>query len=208
FGLFGAPIAHEDHPQRALYAAIRMQEALKQYSDRIRSEGCLPTQVRVGVNTGEVVVRSIATGEGHAEYTPIGHSTSLAARMQALAPIGSIATTEQVRKLCEGYFAFKALGPTKVKGVAEPVDVYEVTGLGPLRTRLQRSASRGYTKFVGRQREMDAMKQAAELARAGHGQIVAAIGEPGVGKSRLFREFKATAQSRWLMLEASSVSHG
>jgi class 3 adenylate cyclase len=83
FALFGAPIAHEDHPQRALYAAIRMQEALKRYSDRIRSEGCLPIQVRVGVNTGEVVVRSIATGVGHAEYTPIGHSTGLAARMQA-----------------------------------------------------------------------------------------------------------------------------
>src|SRR5262249_20308045 len=208
FALFGAPVAHEHHPQRALYAALRMQEDLKRYSDRTRAEGCLPIQVRVGVNTGEVVVREVKTGEAHGEYAPIGHSTSLAARMQALAPVGSIAATEQVRKLCEGYFAFKALGPTKVKGVAEPVDVYEVTGLGPLRTRLQRSASRGYTKFVGRQREMEAMKQVAELARAGHGQIGAAIGEPGVGKSRLFLEFKAAAQSKWLVLEASSVSHG
>ena len=120
FALFGAPLAHEDHPQRALYAALRMQEDLKRYSDRTRAEGRLPIQVRVGVNTGEVVVRAINTGEAHSEYTPIGHSTSLAARMQALAPIGSIATTDQVRKLCEGYFAFKALGPTKVKGVAEP----------------------------------------------------------------------------------------
>jgi tetratricopeptide (TPR) repeat protein len=128
--------------------------------------------------------------------------------MQALAPIGSIATTEQVRKLCEGYFAFKALGPTKVKGVTEPVNVYEVTGFGPLRTRLQRSASRGYTKFVGRQREMDAMKAAAEQAMAGHGQIVAAVAEPGVGKSRLFFEFKAKSQSGWIVLETLSVSHG
>jgi class 3 adenylate cyclase len=208
FALFGAPVAHEDHPQRALYAALRMQEALKRYSDRIRSEGCLPIQVRVGVNTGEVVVRSIATGQGHAEYTPIGHSTSLAARMQALAPIGSIATTEQVGKLCEGYFAFKALGPTKVKGVAEPVNVYEVTGFGPLRTRLQRSAARGYTKFVDRQREMEAMKAAAEQAMTGHGQIVAAVAEPGVGKSRLFFEFKAKHQSGWMVLEGFSVSHG
>jgi class 3 adenylate cyclase len=117
FALFGAPIAHEDHPQRALYAALRMQEDLKRYSDRTRAEGCLPIQVRVGVNTGEVVVRAIRTGEAQSEYTPIGHSTSLAARMQALAPIGSIATTEQVRKLCEGYFAFRALGPTKVKAI-------------------------------------------------------------------------------------------
>jgi class 3 adenylate cyclase len=136
FALFGAPVAHEDHPQRALYAALRMQEELKRYSDRIRADGGVPMQVRVGVNTGEVVVRSIRTGETDTEYTPIGHSTSLAARMQALAPIGSIATTDAVRRLCEGYFVFKDLGPTRVKGVSEPIHVHEVTGLGLLRTRL------------------------------------------------------------------------
>jgi class 3 adenylate cyclase len=208
FALFGAPVAHEDHPQRSLYAALRIQEDLRRYSDRTRAEGGLPIQVRVGVNTGEVVVRSVKTGEARSEYTPIGHSISLAARMQALAPIGSIATTEQVKKLCEGYFAFKELGPTKVKGVAEPVSVYEITGFGPLRTRLQRAAARGYTKFVGRQREMDAMKAAAEQAMAGQGQIVAAVAEPGVGKSRLFYEFKVKNQSGWMVLEAFSVSHG
>jgi len=105
FALFGAPVAHEDHPQRALHAALRMQEELKRYSDRIRAEGRLPMQARVGVNTGEVVVRSITTGEGRTEYVPVGHSTGIAARMQALAPVGSIAATEQIRKLCEGYFA-------------------------------------------------------------------------------------------------------
>jgi class 3 adenylate cyclase/tetratricopeptide (TPR) repeat protein len=207
FALFGAPIAQEDHPQRALYAALRMQEELKRYSDRIRAEGGLPIQARVGVNTGEVVVRSIATGEGRTEYVPVGHSTGIAARMQSLAPVGSIAATEQVRKLCEGYFLFKSLGPTKVKGVSEPVNVFEVTGLGPLRSRLQRAAARGYTKFVGRQREMDAMKHAEEQAKAGHGQIVAAFAEPGFGKSRLLFEFKATSQSGWMVLETSSVSH-
>ena len=208
FVLFGAPVAHEDHPQRALLAALRMQGELKRYSDRIRAEGRLPIQARVGANTGEVVVRSIATGEGRSEYVPFGHSTGIAARMQALAPVGSIAATDQIRKLCEGYFLFKSPGPTKVKGVSEPVNVYEMTGLGPLRSRLQRSAARGYTKFVGRQREMDAMKHAAEQAKAGHGQIVAAIAEPGVGKSRLLFEFKATSQSGWMVLEAFSVSHG
>ena len=131
FVLFGAPVAHEDHPQRALYAALRLQEELKRYSDRMRQEGRLPLQARVGVNTGEVVVRSIQTSDAHTEYTPIGHTANLAARMQVLAPIGSIAATEQVRKLCEGYFLFHGLGPTKVKGVSEPVNVYEVTGLGP-----------------------------------------------------------------------------
>src|SRR5262249_35428673 len=119
FALFGAPVAHEDHPQRALYAALRLQEDLKRYSDRLRVEGKLPLQARVGVNTGEVVVRSITTGDGHAEYTPIGHSTGLAARMQALAPIGSIAATQQTQKLCEGYFIFKPLGPSTIKGVSE-----------------------------------------------------------------------------------------
>jgi predicted ATPase/class 3 adenylate cyclase len=208
FALFGAPVAHEDHPQRALYAALRMQEELTRYSARLRAAGNLPIEARVGVNTGEVVVRSIKTGEGHTEYTPIGHTTNLASRMQALAPTGSIAISEQTRKFVEGYFALKPLGPTKVKGVSEPVNVYEVTGLGPLRTRLQRSAGRGLTKFVGREREMDAMKQAAEQAKSGHGQIVAAMAEAGTGKSRLFFEFKAVSQSGWMVLETFSVSHG
>src|SRR6202040_2135483 len=127
FALFGAPVAHEDHPQRALYAALMLQEELKRYSDRMRQEGRLPLQARGGVNTGEVVVRSIQTGEAQTEYTPIGHTANLAARMQVLAPIGSIAATEQVRKLCEGYFLFNGLGPTQVKGMSQPVNVYEVT---------------------------------------------------------------------------------
>jgi class 3 adenylate cyclase/tetratricopeptide (TPR) repeat protein len=208
FALFGAPIAHEDHPQRALFAALRLQEEMRRYSAKLRMAGNLPVEARVGVNTGEVVVRSIRTGQGKVEYAPIGHSTGLAARMQALAPTGSIAATDQVRKLCEGYFTFKTLGPTKVKGVTEPIDVYEVTGFGPLRTRLQRSASRGYTKFVGRQREMEALRHCAELARQGHGQIVGVVAEAGVGKSRLFDEFKARNESGWMVLEALSFSHG
>jgi predicted ATPase len=128
--------------------------------------------------------------------------------MQATAPVGSIAVSENTRKLCEGYFILKPLGPTKVKGISEPVNVYEVTGLGQLRTRLQRSAGRGFTKFVGREREMEAMKHAAEQAKAGHGQIVAVMAEPGVGKSRLFFELKATSQADWMVLETVSVSHG
>jgi class 3 adenylate cyclase/tetratricopeptide (TPR) repeat protein len=207
FALFGAPVAHEDHARRALLAALRMQAELKGYSNRIRGEGRLPIQARVGVNTGEVVVRSITTGEGRTEYAPVGHSTGIAARMQTLAPVGSIAATEQVRKLCEGYFLFESLGPTKVKGVSEPVNVYEVTGLGPLRTRLQRASARGYTKFIGRDHEMEALRRAAEQAQAGHGQIVSAVAEPGVGKSRLFHEFKATSQSGWMLLETVSFSH-
>ena len=208
FALFGAPVAREDHPQRALYAALRMQQDLKWYSDSLRERGQAPLSVRVGVNTGEVVVRTLATGEGRVEYVPIGHSASLAARLQALAAPGSIAISNTVRKFVEGYFTLKALGPTRVKGASEPVPVFEVTGLGPLRTPLQRAVGRGLTKFVGRGRELEALRQAAEQAKAGHGQLVAVVGEPGVGKSRLFYEFKAMAQSGCMVLETFSVSHG
>jgi len=208
FALFGAPVAHEDHPQRAVYAALRMQEEMRRYGDRMRTQGQTPLQVRVGVNTGEVVVRSLQTSAHHTEYTPIGHSTSLAARLQTLAIPGSTVISGYTRGFVEGYFQLKSLGPTRVKGVSEPVEVYEVTGLGPLRTRLQRAAVRGLTKFVGREREMDTLRHALEHAKTGHGQIVAAIAEPGVGKSRLFFEFKATSQAGWMVLEAYSVSHG
>src|SRR5208283_3590829 len=208
FAMFGAPLAHEDHPQRALYAGLRMQDELLTYGSKLQAEGRAPIEIRVGINTGEVVVRSIATGEGQIEYTPIGHTTNLASRLQSLARTGTVAISEQTRKQVEGYFQLKPLGPTRVKGVSDPVNVYEVTGLGPLRTRLQRSAGRGLTKFVGREREMEAMRNAAELARAGRGQIVAAIAEAGTGKSRLFFEFKARNQSGWAVLDAFSVSHG
>ena len=103
FALFGAPLAHEDHPQRALHAALAMQEELRRYADRLRAEGKSPGEARVGVNTGEVVVRTIETG-GHTEYTPVGHVTNLAARMQTVAPTGSIAISEETRRLVEGYF--------------------------------------------------------------------------------------------------------
>src|SRR5262249_43587392 len=153
--------------------------------------GGVPIEIGVRVNTGEVVVRSIQTGDTQAEYTPIGHTTNLAARMQAVARSGSVVVSEPTQHLVEGYFILKAIGPTRVKGLSEPVTVYEVTGLGPLRTRLQASVRRGLTRFVGRDIELAQMQRALELAEAGHGQIVAVMGEPGVGKSRLFYEFKA-----------------
>ncbi len=208
FALFGAPVAYEDHAQRALYAALQMQDDLRRYSDNLRNQGRPPVTIRVGVNTGEVVVRTIETGKARSEYVPIGHSTSLASRLQALAGPGAIAISEPVRKLVEGYFTLNPLGPAKIKGVSRPINIYEVTGLGPIRTRLQRSANRGYTRFVGRQKEMTTLQHAAKEVRAGHGQIVAVMAEAGVGKSRLFHEFKRTSQSGFMVLETSSVSHG
>jgi class 3 adenylate cyclase/predicted ATPase len=208
FALFGAPIAHEDHPQRALYAALGMQEEMRRYSDQLRRRGKVPLQMRVGVNTGEVVVRSIRKDNLHTDYVPVGHSTNLAARMEQLANPGSILVTASTYKLTDGYFDFRPLGETHIKGVESPLEVYEVLGAGPLRTRLQVSARRGLIRFVGRRSEMDQMRQALVQARAGHGQIVGVMGEPGLGKSRLFYEFKLSAQSGCLVLEAYSVSHG
>jgi class 3 adenylate cyclase/tetratricopeptide (TPR) repeat protein len=208
FALFGAPIAHEDHAHRALYAALRMQHEMRRYSARLREAGNPPLEIRIGVNTGEVVVRSIRTADAHTEYTPIGHSTNLAARMQTLAPTGSIAVTEATQKLAAGYFEFKPLGPTRIKGVSEPVNVYEVAGLGELRTRLQISALRGLSKFVGRQHEMEQLRRAFALAQRRRGQIVAVVAEAGVGKSRLFYEFKLLSHNEAFVMEAFSFSHG
>ncbi len=142
FALFGAPIAHEDHPQRAVYAALRMQDAMRQYTDALRQKGYPPLLMRVGLNTGEVVVRSIQKDALHADYVPVGHSTNLAARMEQLVTPGPIVVSAYTHRLTDGYFAFKDLGPTQIKGVEEPLHIYEVLGAGPLRTRLQVSASR------------------------------------------------------------------
>jgi class 3 adenylate cyclase/tetratricopeptide (TPR) repeat protein len=207
FAIFGAPVAHEDHPQRALHAALRMHNENRRYGEKLRAGGRAPLQIRVGINTGEVVVRSISTGEGKTEYTPIGHTANLASRIQTLANPNSTVVSETTRRLVEGYFTLRALGASAVKGIAEAVPIFEVTGIGPLRTRLQRSASRGYTKFVGREHELETIKHAAELAKSGRGQIVAAVAEPGVGKSRLFFEFKASSQNGWLVLDALALPH-
>ena len=208
FALFGAPLAHEDHPQRAVYAALRMKEAMGHYADTLRSKGHPPLQMRVGLNTGEVVVRSIRKDDLHTDYVPVGHSTNLAARMEQLANPGTIVVSAHTHRLTDGYFAFKDLGPTQIKGVEEPLNIYEVLSVGSLRTRLQVSARRGLTRFVGRQSEMAELNKALALAKAGQGQIVGVMGEPGLGKSRLFYEFKLLSVSGCLVLEANSVSYG
>src|SRR5215475_4837092 len=129
FAFFGAPLAHEDHPQRALFAALRMQEEMKRYAEKVRLERGRNVEIRVGVNTGDVVLRSIRKDDLHADYTPVGHSTGLASRMESLAPGGSIVVSEHTYKLTEGYFQFQALGKAQVKGVNEPLSIYEVVGV-------------------------------------------------------------------------------
>jgi hypothetical protein len=186
FALFGAPVSHEDHPQRALYTAVRMQEEMRRYGDRVRAQGQTPIQVRIGVNTGEVVVRSNQTSEGHTEYTPIGHSTSLAARLQTLATPGSIVISGYTRRFVEGYFQLKSLESTRVKGVKRARRCVRSHRVGSSANAIAGGGKTGLTRFVGREREMDALRHAAAMARSGHGQVVAAMAEPGVGKSRLF----------------------
>ncbi len=206
--LFGAPLAHEDHAVRACYAALRMQDAVARYAADLRRLHGVDAQIRIGLNSGEVVVRSIGN-DLHMDYTAVGQTTHLAARMEQLARPGTTLMTEATLHEAEGYVHVKPLGPTPIKGMSEPIPVYEVIGAGAARTRLQASAARGLTRFVGRDAEVEQLRQALEQAARGRGQIIAVMGEPGVGKSRLFYEFIHSHRAQgWLVLESTSVSYG
>lgn len=206
--LFGAPLAHEDHAVRACYAALRMQESVKIYAQEIQKAAGIPIQIRVGLNSGEVVVRSIGS-DLKMDYTAVGQTTHLAARMEQMAMPGSILIAADTVRLADGFVKLKPLGPVEVKGLTEPVEVHEVTGAGPVRSRLQASEARGLTHFVGRDTEIKHLSQALEKAAAGHGQVVSVVGEAGVGKSRLFYEFTHSHLIlECLILEGGSVSYG
>jgi class 3 adenylate cyclase/tetratricopeptide (TPR) repeat protein len=205
--LFGAPLAHEDHAVRACYAALRMQESVTRYGDEMQRSHGVPVQIRVGLNSGAVVVRAIDSSL-HMDYTAVGQTTHLAARMEQMAKPGSVLITAETLRLGEGLVQVRPLGPLPVKGLAQPVAVFELMGAMPTRTRLQ-AAARGLTHFVGRQQEVAALRQALERAELGHGQVVAVVGEPGVGKTRLFHEFiHALRTPGWLLLDSHSVSYG
>ena len=206
--LFGAPIAHEDHASRACYSALAMQSAMRDYTEEVRRKQGLELRIRVGLNSGEVVVRAIGN-DLHMDYSAVGQTTHLAARMEQLASPGSIRLSSSTLRLVEGLVQVNDLGPIPVKGMTEPVEVYELTGASSVRRRLQAAVARGLTRFVGRDLEIDALNQALEQAGAGHGQIVAAVGEAGVGKSRLMYEFIHSHRTQgWLVLESASVSYG
>src|SRR3989449_4061574 len=206
--LFGAPLAHEDHAARACYAALAMQTAMRQYAEEVRRSHGLEMQARVGLNSGEVVVRAIGN-DLHIDYSAVGPTTHLAARMEQLATPGSIRLTAGTLRLVEGLVQVTALGPVPVKGLVEPVEVFELTGASSLRRRLQAAAARGLTPFVGRQQELEALHQVLARARTGHGQVVALVGEAGVGKSRLVYECVQSHRIQgWRVLESASVSYG
>jgi class 3 adenylate cyclase/tetratricopeptide (TPR) repeat protein len=206
--LFGAPLAHEDHAVRACYAALRMQDTLRRYADDTRRSHGVEVQIRVGLNSGEVVVRSVGT-DLRMDYTAVGQTTHLAARMEQLAPPGAVRLTGETVRLVEGFVDVRSLGPAPIKGLPNPIEIFELTGVGTARTRLQVAALRGLTRFVGRDAEIEHLRRVLGQADAGRGQLVAVVGEAGVGKSRLTYEFTHSHRvQEWLVLEASSVPYG
>ncbi len=206
--LFGAPLAHEDHAVRACYAALRMQDIVKRYAEEVHRAVGVPIHIRVGLNSGEVVVRSIGS-DLRLDYTAVGQTTHLAARMEQMAMPGSILISSATLDLAEGYVVVSALGPRPIKGLERPIEVFEVTAAGSARSRLQAAAARGLTRFVGRDAEMEQLRRALEKAAQGHGQVAAVVGEPGIGKSRLVYELIHSHRTHgWLLLESGSVSYG
>ena len=206
--LFGAPVAHEDHAVRACYAALRMQELVKSYADQAFRAHGITVRIRVGLNSGEVVVRSIRS-DLRIDYSAVGQTTHLAARMEQLAPPGAVWMTAQTFRLAETFVQGQPLGPVPVHGLDAPVEVFELIAAGRARTRFQASTLRGLSRFVGRDAEMEQLRAALDGARRGHGEVVAVVGEPGVGKSRLFHELIHSDRAVGCrILQASAASYG
>jgi class 3 adenylate cyclase/tetratricopeptide (TPR) repeat protein len=206
--LFGAPIAHEDHPQRACYAALHLQGELRRYADELRVTHGLSFSVRMGLNSGEVVVGKIGD-DLRMDYTAQGHTVGLAARMEQLAEPGKVLLTEHTMQLVSGLFALRDLGEAVVKGARTPLRIYELTGLGRLRTRFDVARSRGLSRFVGRGDEMATLEAALACAVQGQGRVVGIVAEAGTGKSRLCFEFVERCRERGLAInQAHAVAHG
>lgn len=206
--IFGAPVSLEDHAVRACYAALRMQESVTQLSaEMLRAQG-VAIQIRIGVNSGEVVVRSIGN-DLRMDYSAVGQTTHLAARLEQLAAPGSTLISADSLRLAEGYVETRSLGPVAVRGAPAPVVVHQLVSAAPVRSRLQAAAARGLTPFVGRMRETDALCEALRRAEQGDGQVRAVTGPAGVGKSRLLHEFIHSPRTGgWLVLDSKAISYG
>jgi class 3 adenylate cyclase/tetratricopeptide (TPR) repeat protein len=205
--LFGAPIAHEDAPQRALHAALGMRERLREYAQKLKRQG-IEFHMRIGLNTGLVVVGKIGD-DLTMEYTAMGDTVNLASRMESTAQPGTIQVSENTYRLTEGYFKFKPLGGKELKGKTELVKAYQLLGVGRVKTRLGVSEMRGLTPFVGRQKELDQLVECYGRAKRGQGQVVGMVGEPGVGKSRLLMQFRnMLPQGEYSYLEGECLHYG
>ena len=206
--LFGAPLAHEDHAVRACYAALAMQEEMRRYRRKLGQSEESGLQIGIGLNSGEVVVRSISN-DLNVDYSALGHTTHMAARMQEVAAGGTTLMTASTLRQVEGFVQVKSVGAVQVKGVSRPVEAFEVVAATTARTRVQAGAVRGLTPLVGRRTEIEVFSKLVEEAGSGKGQILAMVGEPGMGKSRLVHEYtRHQLRPDWLVLEAASVSYG
>ncbi|HTO11279.1 MAG TPA: adenylate/guanylate cyclase domain-containing protein [Candidatus Binatia bacterium] len=203
--LFGAPVAHEDHAVRACYAALRMQRSVSRYADELRRRQGIDVQIRAGINSGDVVVRSIGS-DLNVDYSAVGQTTHLAARMEQLARPGTVMITDATRRLADRYIEVEGHGPVPVKGLKQPVEVFELKGAAPA-SRAQ-TATGGLTRFLGREDELRRLERVLEMAAGGQGQVVGVAGEAGVGKSRLVWEFtRSTRAQAWLLMEAPAVAY-
>ena len=206
--LFGAPIAHEDHAQRACYAALRLSEEFERYARDVKRRHGLGFSVRIGLNSGEVVVGRIGD-DLRMDYTAQGHTVGLAARMEQLADPGKTYLTAHTARLVRGYFELESLGDFTIKGASEPIGAFVLKGTGAIRTRLDLSRARGFSGFVGRASEMTTLDAALEKSLAGNGQVVGVVGEAGVGKSRLCYELVEKCRARGIVVaESHCVAHG
>jgi len=206
--LFGAPIAHEDHAQRACYAALHLRDELRHYAQELKREQGLGFSVRMGVHSGEVVVGKIGD-DLRMDYTAQGQTVGLAARMQELASPDTVYLTADTASLVSGYLDLEDLGSFKVKGARESLQVFELQGMSSLRTRFDVARARGLTRFVGRDDDMQALEAALARAREGNGQVVGVVAEAGVGKSRLCFEFVERCHAQGLRVyEGRGVAHG
>jgi hypothetical protein len=206
--LFGAPLAHEDHPQRACHAALAIQKAMEEYGERIRRQYGLPFRLRIGLNSGPVVVGKIGD-DLRMDYTAIGDTTNLASRMQSAAQPGTISASSHTHRLVQDFFQFQPLGRLEVKGKEEPQEAYQLLGLSPVETRIEAAVAKGLTRFIVREKEIQTLLEAYSKVESGSGQVVGIVGEAGVGKSRLLLEFRqALPPGAFLYLEGRCLHYG
>ena len=206
--LFGAPIAHEDHAQRACYAALYLRDEIARYATEVKREHGLGFSTRMGLNSGDVIVGSIGD-DLRMDYTAQGHTVGLAQRMESLAEPNTCFLTTNTAALVAGYFVLDDLGEFQVKGVTAPVRVHRLGGIGTSRTRFDISRSRGLSRFVGRASDLRTLEDALAQAAIGNGQVVGVVADAGTGKSRLCFEFLEQCRARGLQVfEARAVAHG
>ncbi len=187
--LFGAPVAHEDHPQRACHAALSIQKAMRGYGDRLRADLEIDFKMRIGLNSGPVIVGAIGD-DLRMDYTAVGDTTNLGSRMESVARPGTILVAKNTYRHTRDFFEFESLGKVELKGKEEPQEAYCLLEAGEIETRIEAAVAKGLTKFVGRKNSLAALREALEEAEGGSGQVVGIVGEAGVGKSRLLFEFK------------------